>query len=186
MKKIVLALTGASGMPYGLELVRQFKSHGFELHLVVSDAAQTVLSLETPDFESVTSMADYIYNQKQLGAPISSGSFIHSGMVVCPCSMASLSAIASGLGSNLIHRAADVTLKEKRPLVLVPREMPYNRTHLKNMLRAHDSGAVILPPCPGFYHSPDSIHDLVKHVAGKILDSLGIENSLFNRWEGIV
>ncbi len=186
MKKLVLALTGASGMPYGLELIRQIKNHGIELHLVISDAARTVLSLESKGFEPTLNMADHVYTQNQMAAPIASGSFFHSGMVVCPCSMASLSAIANGFGNNLIHRAADVTLKERRPLVLVPRETPYNRTHLLNMLKAHDSGAIILPPCPGFYHSPESIDDLVKHIVGRILDSLNIENNLFKRWEGVL
>ena len=186
MKKLILALTGASGMPYGLELIRQIKKHGFELHLVISDAAQKVISLETTDSGTALSLADHVYNQNQIGAPISSGSFFHSGMVICPCSMASLSAIAQGLGNNLIHRAADVTLKERRPLVLVPRETPYNRIHLQNMLRAHDSGAVILPPCPGFYHSPETIDDLIRHIVGRILDSLNIENHLFKRWEGVL
>ena len=186
MKKLVLALTGASGMPYGLELIRQIKQHGFELHLVISDAAYKVISLETTGSEAVFNLADHIYDQNQVGAPISSGSFFHSGMVVCPCSMASLSAIAHGFGNNLIHRAADVTLKERRPLVLVPRETPYSRIHLENMLRAHDNGAHILPPCPGFYHSPENIDDLIKHIVGRILDSLNIENQLFKRWEGIL
>lgn len=185
MKKIVLALTGASGMPYGLELIRQFKKQDLELHLVVSNAARKVLPLETSGFESVLGMADHIYNQDKMEAPISSGSFFHAGMVVCPCSMATLSAIACGTGNNLIHRAADVTLKERRPLILVPRETPYNRIHLKNMLSAHDSGAVILPPCPGFYQGPESIDDLIKHIAGRILDALNIENNLFKRWQGI-
>ena len=185
MRRIVLALTGASGMPYGIELIRQLKMHDSELHLVISNAARTVMSLETENAESSISMADHTYNQDQISAPIASGSFLHSGMIVCPCSMASLSAIANGLGSNLIHRAADVTLKERRPLILVPRETPYNRSHLKNMLKAHDSGAVIMPPCPGFYHSPQSIDDLVRHITGRILDLLEIENSLCKRWEGI-
>lgn len=186
MKKLILALTGASGIPYGLELIRQIKNHNHELYLVVSDAARKVISLEAPQCEAVLNLADHVYSQDQMTAPISSGSFFHSGMVVCPCSMASLSAIAQGLGNNLIHRAADVTLKERRPLILVPRETPYNRIHLQNMLRAHDSGAVILPPCPGFYHSPESIDDLVKHIVGRILDSLNIENNLFKRWEGVL
>ncbi len=185
MKKIVLAMTGASGMPYGLELIRQLKKHDCLLYLVISDAARTVLSYEADGFETTLGMADHLYNQGQMDAPISSGSFFHSGMIVCPCSMASLSAIANGFGNNLIHRAADVTLKEQRPLVLVPRETPYNRIHLENMLRAHDSGAVILPPCPGFYHLPESKDDLIRHVVGRIMDSLNIENNLFKRWQGV-
>ncbi|WP_028574773.1 UbiX family flavin prenyltransferase [Desulfonatronovibrio hydrogenovorans] len=185
MKKIILALTGASGMPYGLELIRQIKKQDFELHLILSDAARMVLDLEAPGHEQVLSLADHVFSQDQLGAPASSGSFFHQGMIVCPCSMASLAAIANGLGNNLVHRAADVCLKEKRPLILVPRETPLNRIHLENMLKAHDCGATILPPCPGFYHGPQSMDDLIKHITGRILDALGIENNLFKRWEGV-
>lgn len=185
MKKIVMALTGASGMPYALELIKEIKLKDIELHLMVSTAAQKVLKLEAESYESILNLADYSYTQDQTGAAIASGSFIHSGMIVCPCSMASLSAIANGLGSNLIHRSADVTLKEKRPLVIVPRETPLNRIHLENMLKAHDAGATILPPCPGFYHGPATINDLVRHIAGRVLDSLKIEHDLFHRWKGI-
>lgn len=185
MKKIVLALTGASGMPYALELIKEIKLKDIELHMIVSNAAYKVLKLETTSYESVLKVADYSYSQEQIGASIASGSFLHSGMIICPCSMASLSAIANGLGSNLIHRAADVTLKEKRPLIIVPRETPLNRIHIENMLKAYDAGATILPPCPGFYHGPENINDLVRHIAGRILDSLKIEHDLFNRWKGI-
>ncbi|MFN2268462.1 MAG: UbiX family flavin prenyltransferase [Desulfonatronovibrio sp.] len=185
MEKIVLALTGASGMPYALELIKEIKLKDIELHLIVSNAAHKVLKLEADSYDSILETADYSYSQDQIGACIASGSFLHSGMIVCPCSMASLSAIANGLGNNLIHRAADVSLKEKRPLIIVPRETPLNRIHIENMLKAHDAGATILPPCPGFYHGPETVNDLVRHIAGRILDSLKIEHELFNRWNGI-
>lgn len=184
MKSIVLALTGASGMPYGLELIRQMVSRDIRTSVIVSRAARQVLALEAPGYKEVLKQAHEIYSQEDTAAPPASGSYPNEAMVVCPCSMASLGAIAGGLGSNLIHRAADVTLKERRPLVLVPRETPLNRVHLENMLRAHDSGAVILPPCPGFYHGPESLEDIVRHIVGRILDVLKIENNLYKRWQG--
>ncbi len=184
MLKLIMAITGASGMPYALTLIREIKKLDVELYLIVSAAARKVLSLESPGFEESLDLADYQYFQEDLAAPMASGSFQHSGMVVCPCSMASLAAIAQGLGSNLIHRAADVTLKENRPLVLVPRETPLNRIHLKNMLAACDAGAIIMPPCPGFYHRPREIHDLVQHTVSRILDALGMDNQAAPRWGG--
>ncbi len=172
-------------MPYTMELIRQLKAGGLEVHLIVSKAAYKVLDIESPGFEQVLELADHRYTQDELAAPMAGGTFIHQGMIVCPCSMASLGAIANGLGSNLIHRSADVTLKEKRPLVIVPRETPLNRIHLGNMLKAHDAGATILPPCPGFYHSPKSIDQLIKHIVSRILDAAGIDNNIFKRWSGV-
>ncbi|MFW5730901.1 MAG: UbiX family flavin prenyltransferase [Desulfonatronovibrionaceae bacterium] len=183
MNSIVLALTGASGMVYGLELIRQMVTRDILTQVIVSRAAYKVLALESPGYTEVLNLAHKIYTQDDTAAPPASGSYPNEAMVVCPCSMASLGAIANGLGSNLIHRAADVTLKERRPLILVPRETPLNRVHLENLLKAHDSGAVILPPCPGFYHSPDSLKDLVNHIVGRILDVLAIENNLYPRWQ---
>ncbi len=182
MNKIVMAITGASGMPYALTLVQELGSLDIELHLVGSNSAYKVLQLESPGYEEVLGLVRHKYRQEDLGAPMASGSFQHDGMVVCPCSMASLAAVARGLGSNLIHRAADVALKEKRPLVLVPRETPLNRVHLQNMLAAHDAGAVIMPPCPGFYHQPENIQEIIRHTVSRIMDALGIENSVSRRW----
>ncbi|MFP4480241.1 MAG: UbiX family flavin prenyltransferase [Desulfohalobiaceae bacterium] len=186
MFRYILALTGASGMPYArvlLEAMSQRKN--LELHLIISNAARQVLELEVAvSIDSLQRRASAVYSQEQIGAPLASGSWQHQGMVVCPCSMASLAAISQGLGSNLIHRAADVTLKEGRPLILVPRETPLNRIHLQNMLQASQAGAVIMPACPGFYHQPSNIEDLLLHMAGRILDQLGVENNLFSRWEG--
>ncbi len=184
MQKIVMAITGASGMPYSLTLVQELMRLDVELHLLVSNAAYKVLHLESPEYEEVLGLVEHTYRQEDLGAPMASGSFQHDGMVICPCSMASLAAVARGLGSNLIHRAADVALKESRRLVLVPRETPLNRVHLQNMLAARDAGAIIMPPCPGFYNKPRDMQDLIRHIAARIMDSLGIENSISRRWEG--
>jgi 4-hydroxy-3-polyprenylbenzoate decarboxylase len=198
--RIVLAVTGASGMPYAVRLAEILAGEPeYELHLIVSRAAWTVLDLESGESgesgggrgrggeagqagERLRSLAHRVYDQDDFAAPPASGSWLHAGMIVCPCSMASLAAIANGLGSNLIHRAADVTLKEGRKLVLVPRETPMNRSHLRNMLLASEAGAVIMPACPGFYHRPASIADMVNHLAGRILDQLGVHLPLFKRW----
>jgi 4-hydroxy-3-polyprenylbenzoate decarboxylase len=185
-KRTILALTGASGMAYALSLLENLTTHGREVHVVISDAARKVLELEEGDCTLRFSAAKKVYTERDISAPFASGSWKHAGMVVCPCSMASLSAIANGLGSNLIHRAADVTLKERRPLILVPRETPLNRVHLKNMLAAHDSGACILPPCPGFYTHPRNLDDLLLVFTSRVMDQLGIENNLSLRWEGDV
>ncbi len=185
IRRVVLAVTGASGMPYAVALARNLaRAPDVEPYLILSDAAKLVLSLESEvTANELASMAHAAYGQKDLDAPPASGSWRHAGMVVCPCSMASLAAIASGLGSNLIHRAADVTLKERRPLLLVPRETPLNRMHLKNMLAANEAGAEIIPACPGFYHRPGTIDDLVDFVVARILDRLHIEHTLVPGWK---
>ncbi|MDD3311478.1 UbiX family flavin prenyltransferase [Pseudodesulfovibrio sp.] len=183
-KRIILAVTGASGAIYALSLARALsRCDGVELHLIVSDAARKVMALET-DFsgDALAALADAVHPIGDIAAPPASGSWRHHGMIVCPCSMATLSAIATGRGDNLIHRAADVALKERRRLVLVPRETPLSSIHLRNMLAADRAGAVILPACPGFYHHPDDIGDLADQLAGKILDQLDIPHDLFARW----
>ncbi len=185
VSRIVVAMTGASGMPYALRLLELLQAAPeMETHLILSNAALKVLELESglkrPALEA---LADAVYGQEELAAGPASGSWNHKGMVVCPCSMASLAAIANGLGSNLIHRAADVTLKERRRLVLVARETPLNRVHLTNMLAANDAGATILPACPGFYHAPKQIGELVEQVVGRILDHLDISLSVGPRWQ---
>lgn len=184
-KRIVLAVTGASGIPYAVKLAQALSlDPEIELHLILSEAAKKVLAIEAHlDECELSSFAHTAYTEKDIAAGPASGSWIHHGMIVCPCSMASLAAIAQGLGHNLIHRAADVTLKEGRKLILVPRETPFNKIHLKNMLAAADAGATILPACPGFYHQPESLDDIVAHMAGKVLDQLGIPHSLYKRWE---
>jgi len=181
--RYILAITGASGMPYALKLIQELKKKpGLELHLIISNAAKDILPMESRGWEKIVTLADHAYDQNQLTAPMASGSWLHQGMVVCPCSMATLAAIANGLGNNLIHRAADVCLKENRPLVLVPRETPLNAIHLQNMSKAQQAGAVILPPSPGFYHQPQTIDDLISQIVSRIMDHLGIENNIFKRW----
>jgi 4-hydroxy-3-polyprenylbenzoate decarboxylase len=184
VKRIILAVTGASGQPYALALARALAlAEDVELHLILSDAAKKVMALEA-DFApaDLEALAAASYGEKDIAAPPASGSWRHAGMVVCPCSMASLAAIAQGLGNNLIHRAADVTLKEGRKLILVTRETPLNLVHIKNMLAAKEAGADIVPASPGFYHKPKTIDDLVNHLAGRVLDQLGLEHALFRRW----
>lgn len=184
-RRILLALTGASGMPYALSLARALSTmKDVELHLIFSNAAKRVLAVESDmQAEDFMRLACETYHQTDLDAGPASGSWRHSGMVVCPCSMASLAAIASGLGSNLIHRAADVTLKEGRKLILVPRETPLNEIHLRNMLAAKQAGAVILPACPGFYARPQTVDELADFIAARILDQLGVEHRLGKRWK---
>jgi len=173
-------------MPYAVRLVQALSAApGVELHLIVSRAAEKVLALEsaTPA-GALRELAHAAYGQDDIAAPPASGSWRHAGMVVCPCSMASLAAIAQGLGANLSRRAADVALKEGRPLLLVPRETPLSVIHLKNMLAAAQAGAAILPACPGFYHKPRNIDDLVDQLVARILDRLGIDHTLGVRWQG--
>lgn len=173
-------------MIYAKELLTTLhQMQGIKTHLIISSGAKKIMELELDDeSETISCLADQHYQEDDLEAPFASGSFIHQGMVVCPCSMATLAAISHGLGNNLIHRAADVTLKEKRALVLVTRETPLSQIHLQNMLLAARAGAVILPACPGFYHSPRTIEDLALQLVSRILDQLKIENNLFARWTG--
>lgn len=185
MKRIILAATGASGMPYAVALARFLAAApDIELHLILSDAARKVLELESDvPAAALAGLARRTYTPGELDAGPASGSWRHDGMAVCPCSMASLAAIAHGLGSNLIHRAADVCLKERRRLVLVPRETPLSTIHLQNMLTASQAGAVILPPCPGFYQRPASVDALVDFVVARVLSALGIEQRLVTGWK---
>jgi flavin prenyltransferase len=181
-KRIVMAVTGASGMPYA-EILAGYLGAVCELHLIVSHAGWLVWDQETGrNRQDLLNMAFRHYTQEDLAAPPASGSWRHQGMVICPCSMASLAAVARGLGANLIHRAADVTLKERRRLILVTRETPLNSIHLENMLAATRAGAVIMPASPGFYHQPQSLRDVVSQLVGRILDTLDIDHDLAPRW----
>jgi 4-hydroxy-3-polyprenylbenzoate decarboxylase len=185
MRRIVVAISGASGAIYGLRLLRALKETDVEVHLTISPAAEVNLKLETGMHASdLSKLASHTYPANDLSAPIASGSFLVDGMVVVPCSTKTMASIANGFSDNLISRAADVNLKERRTLILVPRETPLNQIHLKNMLTLARAGAVILPASPGFYHAPKTIDDLVDHVVGKILDNLRIEHNLFERWDG--
>ena len=199
MNTYVIGVTGASGMPYAVKTVAALLALGHHVKLIVSPAGDRVLSIETgvrfsgsrtARLQQWQGLLQTESNQLELlahrdvAASISSGSYPFTGMAVVPCSMGTLARIAAGLSSNLIERAADVALKERRPLVLVPRETPLNRIHLKNMLAVHEAGAEVLPAMPGFYHQPRSIDDLVDMLAGRILDRLGVENTMFKRWQG--
>lgn len=182
-KRIIVGISGASGVIYGIELLKVLQSMGYETHLIMTEAARRNILLEaktTP--EAVEKAASRVYEEDDLAAPISSGSFITRGMVVIPCTIKTLSGIAHSYNENLLVRAADVCLKERRSLVLVVRETPLHRGHLELMTRASSLGAVILPPVPAFYHMPETIQDLIMHTAGKVLDCLGIPHDLFQRW----
>ena len=182
---LVVAITGATGVIYGVEMLRVLQTLGQETHLILSEAAGVNLAIETDcDIDYVKSLASVVYSNKDVGAAVASGSFRTRGMIVAPCTVKTLSAIANSFTYNLIVRAADVTLKERRPLVLMVRETPLHKGHLELMTRAADCGAVILPPMPAFYHQPESIMDIIHQSIGKALDHVGIEHSLFKRWTG--
>jgi len=181
--KIIVGVSGASGIIYAIRLLEVLKRLEVEVHLVFSEWAIRNLDYETDQgLEEVRALASSFYGNDDLAAPISSGSFRTEGMVVVPCSMKSLSAIAHGYTDSLIVRAADVMLKEKRKLILVPRESPLSMIHLNNMLVAAQAGAVIMPPMPAFYHRPQTIDDIVNHTVARILDHFSLENDLSKRW----
>jgi len=182
-ERIIVGITGASGVLYGVRSLELLREKGFETHLIVSPAGKQVVELET-DYKvrDVEAMASRTYDDKDLAAPVASGSYLTGGMVIAPCTMKTLSGVANSYASNLIERAADVTLKEKRKLVLVVRETPLHKGHLRLMSQAADMGAHILPPIPAFYHRPVTIDDIIDQTIGKILDFLGIEHALFKRW----
>jgi len=191
---IVFAITGASGAPYALRLLQQLIAAKRRVQLVVSSHGLRLLRTES-DVESIVALRDHVgasgwdklvtlYDDGDRGAAPASGSALNAGMVVCPCSMGTLSAIAVGASRSLVERAADVALKERRPLVLVPRESPLSAIHLENMLRVTRAGALVLPAAPGFYHRPKSIDDLVDFIVARILDHLGVDHALAQRWGG--
>jgi len=185
MKKLIVGISGASAAIYGIRMLQALRTAEVESHLVISDASKKIIPLETTyQVAEVESLATYVYRLDDIGAAISSGSFQSDGMVVIPCSIKSLSAVANSYNENLLVRAADVTLKEGRRLVLVVREAPLHKGHLRLMLQAAEMGAVIYPPMPAFYSNPQTIDDLIGHTIGKILDLFGIEHELLNRWRG--
>jgi flavin prenyltransferase len=179
-RPIILGITGASGSLYALRLLRHLHDLGQTVHVVASDSGMQVLKFE--GCAALLEEADKVYANSNLFAPIASGSFLHAGMVVLPCSMASLGKMAQGIGDNLLTRSADVCLKEKRKLVVVPREMPMHTIHLRNQMLLSEAGAIILPASPSFYHHPKSIEDLVDTVLARILDHLGFEHTISGRW----
>jgi len=182
---LIVAITGATGVIYGVEMLSVLKGLGVETHLILSEAACMNLEIETeysPD--EVKALADKVYDNKDIGAAVASGSFRTRGMIIAPCTVKTLSAIANSFTYNLVVRAADVTLKERRTLVLMVRETPLHKGHLELMSRATDYGAVIVPPMPAFYHKPESLLDVIHQSIGKALDQVGIEHNLFKRWSG--
>jgi len=183
MKRLVVGITGATGAIYGIRLLEFLSKTDVETHLVVSKSAEKTIRMETHwTLEQVKALATVSYNMEDVGADISSGSFHAEGMAVIPCSIKSLSAIANSYNENLLIRAADVTLKERRKLVLVVRETPLHRGHLSLMLNVADAGGVILPPIPAFYFLPKTMDDIINHTVGRVLDVFGVDHSLFNRW----
>ena len=181
--KFILSISGASGVIYGVKLLQEMVRMNLEVHLIISETAKQILKHEIKqDYKELYKLAYKTYENNGLFSPPSSGSFEHDGMIVVPCSMKTLSAVANGYGDTLIARAALCCLKENRKLILVPRETPLNKTGIKNMLLAKENGAVILPAMPAFYHKPEKIGDLVDFIVGKILDQLNIKHSLFKRW----
>lgn len=185
-KRLVIGISGASGAVYGIRLLEVLAQRAeVETHLVITRTARLVITQETDHtVAQVEALADHVYAPDDLTASIASGSFATSGMLVAPCSIKSLSAIANSYAADLVSRAADVTLKEGRPLVLVVRETPLHLGHLRLMARAAEIGAVIFPPVPAFYGRPQSVAEIVDTAVGRVLARLGIENALYTRWEG--
>lgn len=182
-KQLIVAITGASGAPYARALLRVLSEQEIRVCLVASSAGKLVYQIETgKDLEEDLPSGVRIYSEKDFTAPFASGSFLSEGMVIVPCTMGTLAAVANGISQNLIHRAADVCLKENRRLVVVARETPLNRIHLSNMLRLAEAGAIILPPMPGFYHHPQSMDDLIHFVVARILDQFHIPQTLVPPW----
>jgi 4-hydroxy-3-polyprenylbenzoate decarboxylase len=182
-RRIIVGISGASGAIYGIEILKALKEAKIETHLVVSKTAQITIAQETAySLPQVQGFADHVHSAVDLAASISSGSFKTSGMIVAPCSVRSLAEIATGNTSTLLTRAADVVLKERRRLVLMVRETPLHSIHLRNMTTLADMGAIIAPPLPAFYSKPISIHDMVMHTVGRMLDLLEVEHNLIKRW----
>lgn len=185
-RRLIVGITGATGTIFGVRVLQMLRDTEIETHLIMSRwAARTLVQETSYAVEQVEAMATRVYPLTDQGAAISSGSFLTLGMVVVPCSMRTLSAIAYGLGDNLIHRAADVILKERRRLVLAVREAPLNDIHLENMLKLSRMGVVICPPMPAFYNRPQSLDDMVSYTAARLLDQLDIHLDVRNRWTGM-
>ncbi|HOP47623.1 MAG TPA: UbiX family flavin prenyltransferase [Desulfobacteraceae bacterium] len=182
-RRIIIGIAGASGVIYGVRLLAILKEIDIETHLVISEAGKKNIEIETGyKSNEIAGMADYVYDNRDIAAAIASGSFLTDSMIVVPCTVKTLSGIANSYTENLLVRAADVTLKEKRKLVLVVRETPLHKGHLKLMTMAADMGAHILPPVPSFYHKPKTIDDIINQTIGKIFDYVGIKHDLFKRW----
>lgn len=185
--RIVIGISGSTGAIYGVRTLEVLRSDpNIETHLVVSDSAKQTIEYETGyRVADVLAMASVVHEHRDVGASISSGSFPVVGMIVAPCSIKTLSSVANAFNDNLLSRAADVQLKERRKLVMIVRETPLNRTHLRLMLEVTDAGGVILPPVPSFYHLPKTVDDIVNQTVQKALDQFGLEKNLFKRWRGL-
>lgn len=180
-----MGISGASGVIYGVRFLEVLRDLKIETELILSSGAKQTLKHEMAvDASHVEKLATRVHDEKNLAASPASGSYKTDGMAVIPCSMKTLAGVASGYSDNLLLRAADVALKQRRPLVLVPRETPLNRVHLENLLKAHQAGAIILPAMPAFYHKPKEMRDLIDHVVGKVLDAFEVQHNLYRRWTG--
>jgi len=183
MKKIIIGISGASGVIYGVRTLETLSKLNIETHLIITKAAIKNLKIETKyKLDDIESKASYVYDIENLKAPISSGSFKVDGMVIAPCSIKTLSAIANSYSDNLLIRAADVMLKERRRLILLVRETPLHEGHLELMIKVTKMGGIIMPPVPAFYHMPKTIEDLINQTVGKVLDLFQIDHNLFKRW----
>lgn len=184
--RLIVAITGASGAIYGVKALEELRNKAVETHLIISRWGKATIAQETDySVDQVKSLADFYYDQNDLGAMISSGSFENNGMIIAPCSMKTLAGIASGYTDDLITRASDVTIKEKRKLVLMVRETPMSAIHLENMLKLARLGVVIMPPVPAFYTKPKSIDDIVKDSVQRALGYLGVQFTDINKWQGM-
>jgi 4-hydroxy-3-polyprenylbenzoate decarboxylase len=185
LRRIIVGITGATGAIFGVRLLHALRAADVESHLVLSKWGQQTVEHETGlSLEQLRDIAAVVHGSGNMGATVSSGSFLTDGMVIAPCSMRTLAAIATGYGENLVHRAADVVLKERRRLVLVVRETPLSEIHLENMLKVARAGATILPPMPAFYNRPQSVDDIVDHIVARVLDQFGITADFAARWDG--
>jgi len=185
MRRLIVGMTGSTGAVFGIRLLEALKNSEVESHLVISKWAQRTIEHETSHtVEQVRALATVVHSQGDMGASISSGSFVTEGMVVIPCSMRTLGSIANGYGEHLVHRAADVILKERRRLVLVVRETPLSEVHLENMLKLARMGVIMLPPMPAFYNHPKTLDDVIDHIVFRVLDQFGIAAPFAKRWDG--
>ena len=185
--RLVIGITGASGAIYGIRLLEVLSGYkDVETHLIISEAAEEIIDYETEwPVDRVKALATLCYDINDIGASLSSGSYKRDGMIIAPCSMKTVSALANSYTDNLIARAADIALKERKRLVVLPRETPLHLGHLRNLVKLTEMGAIVFPPLPGFYHKPQSIKDIIDHTVGKVLDLFDIEHTLFSRWKGL-
>ncbi|MBI2319704.1 MAG: UbiX family flavin prenyltransferase [Betaproteobacteria bacterium] len=185
MRRIIVGITGATGAIFGVRLLEALRAAEIETHLVISKWGQQTIEHETGlTLQQVKELASVCHSTGNMGATISSGSYFTDGMAIVPCSMRTLAAVAHGYGEDLVHRAADVVLKERRKLVLVPRETPLSEVHLENMLKLARQGVAIVPPMPAFYNRPQSVDDIVNHIVARVLDQFAIPAELAKRWDG--